>query len=140
MKGKYMNLYYKIKNKLIYDVDSLKARIQRFKRGYSYGDVWDMDFWFMRTVKPMLIHLRDRGLGIPNELYLQDADNERILWENTLTEMIGCLELMDKNNVYDYLGYSKLGPKDYDKVYQIMEENKNRFFELFRKYFYNLWD
>jgi hypothetical protein len=121
-------------------VDSLKARIQRFKRGYSYGDVWNMDFWFMRTVKPMLIHLRDHGIGIPNELYLQDADNERILWENTLTEMISCLDLMDKNNVYDYLGYSKLGPKDYDKVYQIMEENKNRFFELFSKYYYNLWD
>lgn len=135
-----MRLYYRIKNKLIYDVDSLRARIQRFKRGYSYGDVWDMDFWFMRTVKPMLIHLRDHGIGIPNELYLQDADNERILWENTLTEMISCLELMDQNNVYDYLGYSKLGPKDYEKVYQIMEENKNRFFELFSKHFYSLWD
>lgn len=135
-----MKLYYKLKNKLIYDVDSLRARCQRFKRGYSYGDVWDMDVWFMRTVKPMLIHLRDHGIGIPNELYLQDADNERIIWENTLTEMISCLELMDHNNVYDYLGYSKLGPKDYKKVDQIMEENKNRFFELFSKHFCSLWD
>lgn len=141
-----MNLYYKLKNKLIYDVDSLKARIQRFKRGYSYGDVWDMYFWFMRTVKPMLIHLRDHGIGVPNELYLQDADNERIIWENTLTEMISCLEIMDEDNVYKLLGYkdddwqSRLSPKDYEKVYQVMEESKNRFFELFSKYFYNLWD
>ena len=137
-----MNLHYRIKNKLIYDVDSLRARIQRFKRGYSYGDVWDMDFWFMRTVKPMLIHLRDHGIGIPNELYLQDADNERILWENTLTEMIGCLELMHEDNAEKHLGIENndFSVDDYNKKWALMEENKNRFFELFNKYFYCLWD
>jgi len=137
-----MNLYYRIKNKLIYDVDSLRARIQRFKRGYSYGDVWDMDFWFMRTVKPMLIHLRDHGIGIPNELYLQDADNERILWENTLTEMIGCLELMNEDNAEKHLGIENkdFSVEDYNKKWALMEKNKNRFFELFSKYYYNLWD
>ena len=138
-----MNLYYRIKNKLIYDVDSLRARIQRFKRGYSYGDVWDMDFWFMRTVKPMLIHLRDHGIGIPNEPYLQDADNERIVWENTLTEMISCLELMDEENAEKYLGIEnkeRWSLEDYNKRWALMEENKNRFFELFSKYFYCLWD
>lgn len=137
-----MNLYYKLKNKLIYDFDSLRARIQRFKRGYSYGDVWDMDYWFMRTVKSMLIHLRDHGIGIPNELYLQDADNERIIWENTLTEMISCLELMDEENAEKYLGIADndYSVESYDKVTNLMEENKNRFFELFSKYFYCLWD
>lgn len=137
-----MRLYYKLKNKLIYDVDNLKARIQRFKRGYSYGDVWDMDFWFMRTVKPMLIHLRDHGIGIPNELYLQDADNERILWENTLTEMISCLELMNEDNAEKYLGIENndFSVEDYNKEWALMEENKNRFFELFSKYFFSLWD
>lgn len=137
-----MNLYYKLKNKLIYNIDSLRARCQRFKRGYSYGDVWDIDFWFMRTVKPMLTHLRDHGCGIPNELYLQDADNERILWENTLTEMISCLELMDEENAEKYLGIADndYSVASYDKVTNLMEENKNRFFELFSKYFYCLWD
>lgn len=138
-----MRLYYRIKNKLIYGFDSLRARIQRFKRGYSYGDVWDMDFWFMRTVKPMLIHLRDHGIGIPNELYLQDADNERIIWENTLTEMISCLELMNEDNAEKYLGIEnkeRWSLEDYNKRWALMEENKNRFFELFSKYFYCLWD
>ena len=137
-----MRLYHRIKNKLIYDVDSLKARIQRFKRGYSYGDVWDMDFWFVRTVKPMLIHLRDHGIGIPDELYLQDADNERILWENTLTEMISCLELMHEDNAEKYLGIENndFSVEDYNKKWALMEENKNRFFELFSKHFYSFWD
>lgn len=137
-----MRLYYRIKNKLIYDFDSLRARIQRFKRGYSYGDVWDMDFWFMRTVKPMLIHLRDHGIGVPNDLYLQGADNERIIWENTLTEMISCLELMDEDNAEKYLGIADndYSVESYKKVTNLMEESKNRFFELFSKHFYSLWD
>lgn len=137
-----MNLYYKLKNKLIYDVDSLRVRIQRFKRGYSYGDVWDMNFWFMRTVKPMLTHLRDHGIGVPNDLYLQDADNERIIWENTLTEMINCLELMDEDNAKKYLGIKddNRSVESYKKINDLVEENKDRFFELFSKYYFSLWD
>lgn len=137
-----MNLYYKIKNKLIYDVGSLRARIQRFKRGWAYGDVWDMNVWFMRTVKPMLIHLRDYGIGIPNELYIE-GDNKRINWKNVLTEMINCLDMMDEDKVYEHLGldsYKHMTKEDYKKCYGIMEENKNRFFELFSKYYFDLWD
>ena len=136
-----MRLYYRIKNKLIYDVDSLRARCQRFKRGYSYGDIWDMDYWFMRTAKPMLIHLRDHGIGIPGEFCIGD-DANRIYWENTLTEMISCLELMSEDNAEKYLGIENndFSVEDYNNKWALMEENKNRFFELFSKYFYNLWD
>ena len=137
-----MNLYYNLKNKLIYDVDSLKARTQRFKRGYSYGDVWDMDFWFLRTVKPMLIHLRDHGIGIPNELYLPDAENERAAWEAVLTEMVNCIDLMYEENAEKHLGLADddYSFESYKKKWALMEENKNRFFELFSKYFYSFWD
>ena len=137
-----MNLYYKIKNKLIYGFDSLRARVQRFKRGYSYGDVWDMDFWFMSTVKPMLIHLRDHGIGIPSDLYMEGYEDERIDWENILTEMIDCLDLMHEDNAEKYLGITDndWSVDDYNKKWALMEEKKNRFFELFSKYFYSLWD
>ena len=137
-----MNLYYKLKNKLIYDVDGLRARWQRFKRGYSYGDVWDMDFWFMRTVKPMLIHLRDHGIGIPNDLYQEGKDNERADWEAILTEMINCLDLMDKDNAEKHLGITSeyYSLENSKRTWALMEENKNRFFELFSKYYYSFWD
>ena len=137
-----MRLYYRLKNKLLYDIDSLRARWQRFCRGYSYGDVWDMDCWFMRTVKHMLIHLRDHGIGIPNDLYQEGAENERAAWEDVLTEMINCLDLMDEGNAEKYLGIENndFSIDDYNKKWALMEENKNRFFELFSKYFYNLWD
>ena len=137
-----MNIYYKIKNALFYNVDCLRARWQRFKRGYSYGDVWDMDCWFTRTVKPMLIHLRDHGIGVPNELYQEGAENERGAWEAVLTEMIECLELMDEDGAEKYLGIAEddYSFKSHQKQWALMEEKKNRFFELFSKYFYSLWD
>ena len=140
-----MRLYYRIKNFFVDGFDSLRARCQRFKRGWSYGDVWSMDYWFMRTVRPMLIHLRDHGIGIPTELYLE-GENERDKWEEILTEMIACLDMMDEDNVYEALGFGDLGSykrmshEDYKAVYNTMNENKNRFFELFGKYFYSLWD
>lgn len=137
-----MRLYYKIKNALFYNVDCLRARLQRFKRGYSYGDVWDMDFWFKRTAKPMLIHLRDHGIGIPSDLYLEGEENERAAWEAVLTEMINCLTLMDEDEAQKHLGISDddYSVESYKKVNGLMDEKKNRFFELFCKYFYNLWD
>ena len=136
-----MNLYYRIKNAISDFWYDFRCRCQRFKRGYAYSDVWDMDVWFMRTVKPMLIHLKDHGIGIPNELYT-DGENERVNWENTLTEMITYLELMDEDAAREHLDISD---SDYSfesnqKVRDLMEENKDRFFELFRKYYFDLWD
>lgn len=60
-----MKLYYKIRNRIREFRYELRTRCQRFRRGYAWSDVWDMDVWFMNTVKPMLIHLRDHGIGMP---------------------------------------------------------------------------
>lgn len=131
-----MNLYYRIKNSWY----NFRCRCQRFKRGYAYSDVWDIDVWFMCTVKPMLIHLRDHGIGIPFE-FVNESDS-RIYWENTLTEMISCLELMDEDTAREHLGISDsdYSFESYKKTNDLIEENKNRFFELFSKYFFDLWD
>ena len=136
-----MNLYYRIKNTIEDTWYDFRCRCQRFKRGWAYGDVWSMDYWFMRTVKPMLIHLRDNGIGIPGCLY-NEEDDSRDAWEAILTEMINCLELMDEDNAEKHLGitYNDYSVESSKKTWALMEENKNRFFELFNKYFYNLWD
>jgi hypothetical protein len=140
-----MRLYYRIRNTISDAWWRFRRNCQRFKRGYAYGDVWNMLDWFMDMAKPMLIHLRDYGIGIPQDLYV-DGDNERINWENVLTEMINCLDLMDEEKVYEYLGFGdydswkRMTADDYKNVGKIMEENKNRFFELFSKYFFSLWD
>lgn len=90
----------------------------------------------------MLAHLRDHGIGIPMALYQDGAENEREAWEAVLTEMIDCLTLMDEEESQKYLG---IADDDYSfeshiKVRDLMAEKKDRFFELFSKHFYSLWD
>ena len=137
-----MRLYYKIRNVIRDFRYDLRCRCQRFKSGYAYGDVWDMDCWFMRTVKPMLIHLRDHGISIPGDLYLEGEKNERAAWEVVLTEMIECLTLMDEDEAQKYLGIADndYSVESYNKVNNFMDEKKDRFFELFCRHFYSLWD
>lgn len=136
-----MNIYYKIRNAIRELRYELRTRCQRFRRGYAWSDVWDMDVWFMNTVKPMLIHLRDHGIGMPGELW-SEKDDSRKDWENVLTEMINCMDLMDEDNAEKHIGIdlNDYSYESYKKVRDCMDENKNRFFELFSKYFYHLWD
>ena len=137
-----MTLYYRIKNAINDFQYNLARRVQRFNRGYSYSDVWNMDCWFKRTVKSMLIHLRDYGIGIPCELYLEGTENERKAWEAVLTEMIDCLTLMDEDEAQKYLDIvdDDYSVETYKKLNDFMDEKKDRFFELFSKYFFSLWD
>ena len=132
-----MKLYYRIQNAL----NDFRRRCQRFRRGYTWSDVWNMYDWFMRTVKPMLLHLYHNHAGVPMEF-----ENNPDGWKEVLNEMINCLEMMDEDNAYAFLGfcelddYNRMTKEDRENVYRIMEENKNKFFELFSKYFYSLWD
>lgn len=135
-----MYLYYRAIG-IIQDIwYNLRGRCQRFKRGYAYGDVWDMDHWFMRTVRLMLIHLRTYGDSFPMEFEDRDA------WCAVLDKMINCLDFMDEDKVYAFLGfveikdYQRMTSDDLRQVREIMAENKTLFFELFSKHFYDLWD
>lgn len=136
-----MRLYYRIKNFFVYGWDKFRRRCQRFKRGYAYSDVWNMNTWFMDTVKPMLIHLRDYGIGMPMEL-CGDFEHDRDAWEAVLTEMAVCLTLMDDDEARKHLGIADDDHsfKSFQKIYELTEQNKNKFFELFSKYFWDLWD
>lgn len=135
-----MNLYYKIKWTIKDAYWNFRKRCQRFKRGYSCGDVWDMDMWFIETIKPMLVHLRTNGISYPMEF------NSRDDWCAVLDEMIACLDFMDENQVYDFLGfheckdYLRMTSEDIKKAYEIRANNKNGFFRLFSEHFYDLWD
>lgn len=71
---------------------AFKSAWQRFKYGYSIGDVWDMDQWFYSVIPQMLRTLRDYGSSYPSA-FAELPDNEgEEKWKEILTDMANSIE------------------------------------------------
>ena len=117
--------------------NNLRYRCQRFKKGYSDRDVWEMRDWFIQTAKPMLRELSAKAYNYPEE-----AGEEQ--WREILLEMADLLEIMD---IWDDTAARKQAGLEADDksetTVQLIsvekEKAKNRFFFLFNKWFYDMW-
>lgn len=76
-----MGYKYKLKDGL----NELKWKGQRFKRGYSDCDTWNIDNWFLTIMPKMLQDLKDNLHGHPVEMNQEE-------WENLLDKMIYCFK------------------------------------------------
>ena len=109
------------------------------KHGYSPIAQWETFNWFISVMREILINYRDNRTGtsvvIPG--YHTDdsiSENKNIeIYNNILNEMITLLDQMDENN----LAYNDVS---LEEMHSAMDTAKNKFFELFSKYFYTLWD
>ena len=108
----------------------LRRRWQRFLRGYAWTDVWNLDSWFINTVEPMLRHLQKEGMGYPFGYEPEE-------WAERLGQMADHLHLMDEENVVE-----EVFGGDYiaREINDVMKDHCEKFFEMFSKDFYNLWD
>ena len=100
------------------------------KYGYDEYAHWETFNWFIDTMKLILMSYRKNHCGFPMEL-----DEET--WDKTIDHMLELLDLMDECNPKYVSEEYMLGCS---KKYKEMEEAKDEFFQLFAKYFYNLWD
>ena len=106
--------------KIEYFFNDIKYCYQRIKYGWCDKDTWNIDMWFLAIIPPMLQHLRDNKHGYPEGM-------EEDEWNNILETMIAVFTKAD-NKVNE-----ELTPEEAD-------EYKNKGFEFFSKYFWNLWD
>ena len=109
------------------------------KHGYSPVAQWETFGWFITVMREILINYRDNRTGTPVVIPDYDADdliseNKNVnVYNNILNEMIKWLDKMDECNS-TYNGVSL------EEMHSAMDTAKNKFFELFSKYFYTLWD
>ena len=109
------------------------------KHGYSPVAQWETFSWFISVMREILINYRDNRTGTPVVIpgYHTDdsiSENKNIeIYNNILNEMIELLDRMDEcNSAYNYVSL--------EEMHSAMDTAKNKFFELFSKYFYTLWD
>ena len=117
--------------------NDFRYRCQRFKKGYSERDVWEMRDWFVRTAQPMLRELSTKAYNYPEE-----AGEEQ--WRDLLWEMADLLEVMDYWDDAAACKQAGLAPDDksMEAVKLISAEKckaRDRFFFLFNKWFYDMW-
>lgn len=121
-----------------YDV---KYGVQRWRRGYSDVDLWNLCDWFYESMNKMLPALRKKHHGYPVGM-----TNEE--YEGKLDSLIKLLPYLDWYNGRDIVK-AEFGIKDQlflhskedaEAVDKRLEEKKNEFFKLFSELFYNLWD
>ena len=109
------------------------------KHGYSPVAQWETFGWFITVMREILVNYRDNRMGTPVVIpdYNTDdliSENKNIeIYNNILNEMIKLLDKMDECNS-TYNGVSL------EEMHSAMDSAKNKFFELFSKYFYTLWD
>lgn len=139
----------------------LRLSAQRSKRGYSDEDVWSFDRYLATIISGGVSRLKN-GNGIPSEIMHRypkntDAMNAKI-WNNVLDD-IACtfetaIKIIDADLIYVSrdreserkrlaLSTRQVAKKCHDKI-RIMSVAECRAFErgfdLFKEYFFSLWD
>ena len=71
-----MNLY-RIIDKIKDFPRDLKHLYQRAKKGYSYRDLWSIDYWFMKIMPKMLTDFKKNLHGCPAQFTTHEDETER---------------------------------------------------------------
>lgn len=109
------------------------------KHGYPPVAQWETFEWFIAVMREILINYRDNRTGTPvviPDYHTDDliSENKNIeIYNNILNEMIELLDKMDECN-------STYNDVSLEEMHSAMDSAKNKFFKLFSKYFYTLWD
>lgn len=154
-------------NKFKILIKKIKWKFQRAKRGFSDCDSRNIDIWFLHTMKPLLEHFSEDLHSVPVLPVLDGRTIESCQeeWKQIIERMIFLLGEMDEDtcsyeNKYQeefeqLLSWKHFSERSKDeeenkliKLYIGEEKNKfqymnlckEEFFNLFSKYFYDLWD
>lgn len=113
----------------------LKRVIYTLRHGYPPQATWEIYEWHRRVMLETLSEFRKNLHGYPYLFDNEDASPEEQYdrWGAIIDEMCEYLDDMNEDN-YD------LSIENFEKSDLAREEAKDKFFELFSKYYFHLWD
>lgn len=128
-------------------IEEYKYKVQKAKRGYSDLDVWNINYWFLSTIVPILKQFKEKHNGYPCNMSPEE-------WEQILDKMIFCFteaneETCSQKNEYQLEFDNMFNCKNKDalndyrnreiEINKYMKKNLDEGLDLFKKYFYDLW-
>lgn len=129
------SLYYRFKIKIESIYWNIYHGFERMFKGYDSIDTFEIFSKFIERYSKILREYRKNHLGYVGTMSAEE-------WDDIIDDMLYHLYFMDENNVEKEL--CKDVPESWIPSYQVVQEimsgHKDRFFELFSKYFYFLWD
>ena len=92
-------IFYKIKK----IPQEIKHVYQRVRKGYSYRDLWNIDYWFMEIMPNMLTDFKKNLNGCPSQFTNREDDGKEEQdvekgikeWEEVIERMIFCFREMN---------------------------------------------
>jgi hypothetical protein len=125
-------LYYRISFLIGETGRKIKWAFQRAIRGYSNKDVWSIDCFLCDIMPKMLRQLAKNLNGCPTNLYdKKNEDDECHKWVKILEKMAEGFEAGQKINDMDF---------DNEQERKKLEKKFDKGMDLFKKYFFSLWD
>ena len=127
-----MWIFYRVKDFFKYLPRKIKWFYQRGKRGYSDNDVWDLDYWFLNVIVPMLKQLNKSNISYPANLTMEE-------WHRILNKMIFYFTEAKEEKI----NYNNIKHKYFQREKELdlyRNKKKQQAFTLFSKYFWHLWD
>lgn len=130
----------KLLRKITLFFQDIKFARQRIKYGWCDRDTWDIDMWFLAVIPPMLEHLKNINHGYPAEMTEEEwhaiLDRMIFLFHEAAKDEIDVKEL---NELYEK-GDKQAWFEGCQKFWKYQDECKNEAFDLFKKWFRDLWD
>lgn len=127
--------YYRAKNWIRDTYWEIRYGFQRMFKGYDYVDTFEIFAKFIERYTKILTRYRKNHMG-----YVWGMTEEE--WDAVIDEMLYHLKYMDEETVTEEL--EKDVPDNWSASHKtvnyILEKHKDAFFELFSKYFWDLWD
>lgn len=107
------------------------------KHGFRYEDAWNLDHAIALFILPRLVQLRDVGCGIPCEFLVYDENGNPVC--NKETDKLAAKKWRKTLNKMIYAFYL-IVTDDFIKPDSDESKAVNEGLDLFREYYFDLWD
>ncbi len=134
----YLEVWYFFRYRMWNRLGNLKWQIpnilQRARKGWGHADTWDFSYYLAGVIAGGVTHLKEIKHGIPNEFWekYKDEKTAGAEWDLVLDKIIYAFQLAKALDGDD---------KDISENWETIHKKKfEEGFDLFKKYYFNLWD